>query len=56
MLECVTRVDKMYEKPGKRGGTMVFTELVTEYRSPDGRLVAEARSTGIETSKPTTES
>jgi hypothetical protein len=49
------RVDKVYEKPGKRGGTMIFTEVVTEYRDPAGRLVAETRNTTIETSKATTE-
>ena len=40
---------------GKRGGTMIFTEQVTEFRDPSGRLVAELRSTMIETSKATTE-
>jgi hypothetical protein len=48
-------VDKVYEKPGKRGGTMIFTEVVTVFRDPDGRCVAETRNTTIETSKATTE-
>jgi hypothetical protein len=48
-LTFQTRVDKIYEKEGKRGGTMTFIETVTEFRDPDGRLVAEARSTAIET-------
>jgi hypothetical protein len=34
---------------------MVFTDSVTEFRDAGGRLVAEARSTIIETSKPATE-
>ena len=55
VLHGQVRVDKVYEKAGSRGGTMTFIEQVTEYRSPDGRLVAEGRSTTIETSKPTTE-
>jgi hypothetical protein len=40
-----------YEKPGKRGGMMRFAVVVTEYRSEDGTLVAEARKTLIETAK-----
>lgn len=47
-LTFQTRVDKIYEKEGKRGGTMTFVETVTEFRD-QGRLVAEARSTAIET-------
>jgi hypothetical protein len=46
------RVDKVYEKPGKRGGTMTFIERVTEFRSEHGDVVAESRWTLIETSKP----
>ncbi len=48
-LTMQTRVDKIYEKEGKRGGTMSFVETVTEFRDEEGRLVAEARSTAIET-------
>jgi len=50
-LTFQTRVDKIYEKEGKRGGTMSFIETVTEFRDPSGKLVAEARSTAIETGK-----
>ena len=48
-LTFQTRVDKIYEKEGKRGGTMTFVEVVTEFRDPSGTLVAEGRSTAIET-------
>jgi hypothetical protein len=48
-LTFQTRVDKIYEKEGRRGGTMTFVETVTEFRDPGGQLVAEARSTAIET-------
>jgi hydroxyacyl-ACP dehydratase HTD2-like protein with hotdog domain len=48
-LTAQTRVDNIYEKEGKRGGTMTFVETVTEFRDPGGTLVAEARSTAIET-------
>ena len=50
-LTFQTRVDKIYEKEGKRGGTMSFIETVTEFRDAAGKLVAEARSTAIETGK-----
>lgn len=56
VLTGVTRIDTIYEKAGKRGGTMIFAEQVTEFRNTDGHLVAEARSVMIETSKSTTES
>jgi hypothetical protein len=48
-LTFQTRVDQIYEKQGRRGGTMTFIETVTEFRDPQGTLVAEARSTAIET-------
>ena len=38
-----------FSKPGKRGGTMQFATVVTEYRDADGTLVAEAKATFIET-------
>jgi hypothetical protein len=50
-LRGQTRIDKRYVKEGKRGGTMTFTELVTEYHDGGGSLVAEVRSTLVETSK-----
>ncbi|HEY0640106.1 MAG TPA: MaoC family dehydratase N-terminal domain-containing protein [Pseudonocardiaceae bacterium] len=40
-----------YTKQGRRGGEMRFTVLVTEFHDEDGTLVAEARSTVIETSR-----
>ncbi len=56
-LTFQTRVDKIYEKEGRRGGTMTFVETVTEFRDPSGAVVAEARSTAIETGQaPTKES
>jgi hypothetical protein len=54
-LSVQTRVDNIYEKEGKRGGVMTFVVTVTEFRDPAGNLVAEARSTAIETGKPATE-
>ncbi len=53
-LTVQTRVADIYEKEGKRGGTMTFVVTLTEFRDPTGTLVAEARSTAIETGKPAT--
>ena len=54
-LTVQTRVEDIYEKEGKRGGTMTFVVTVTEFRDENGTLVAEARSTAIETGKPASE-
>jgi hypothetical protein len=49
VLKVSDQIVDRYEKPGKRGGMMRFAVVVTEYRSGDGTLVAEARKTLIET-------
>ena len=49
VLKVSDQLVDRYEKPGKRGGAMRFAVVVTEYRSEDGTLVAEARRTLIET-------
>jgi hypothetical protein len=46
------RIEDSYSKEGKRGGTMTFTTLLTEYRDETGDVVAEVRNTLVETSKP----
>ena len=51
VLNAEARIDKVYEKEGKRGGTMTFVEVVYEYRDESGAVVAESRSTIIETSQ-----
>ena len=53
-LTMQTRVDKVYEKVGKRGGTMTFVESVTEFVDGDGTVRVECRSTAIETAQPPT--
>ena len=50
-LTAESRIDRVYEKEGKRGGTMTFVEVVTEYRDASGAVVAESRGTIIETSQ-----
>ena len=44
-------VENVFEKAGRRGGNMTFVVVLTEYRTSDGELVAEARTTVIETSR-----
>jgi N-terminal half of MaoC dehydratase len=49
VLKVVDRIEDRYEKPGRKGGMMRFAVVVTEYRDAAGTLVAEGRSTLIET-------
>ena len=46
VLTGVSRIDKVYEKAGRRGGDMKFTEMVTEFRDPTGKVVAESQDDG----------
>ena len=55
-LTCQSRIEDVYEKEGKRGGKLGFAVMVTEFRDESGRLVAEAKMTGVETAKPPEES
>jgi len=50
-LTAQARVDKVYEKEGRRGGTMTFVEIVTEFRDEQGNVSTETRSTLIVTGK-----
>ncbi len=50
-LTATSRIDKVYDKESRRAGTLTFVEMVTEYRDPSGRLVAEAKLVGMESSK-----
>jgi len=49
VLTAVSRIVDIYEKPGKRGGSMNFAVTETEYRNERGELVARARHITIET-------
>jgi hypothetical protein len=51
-LTARSRVADIYEKEGKRGGTMTFLVTVHEFRDQSGKLVAEMRSTVIQTGQP----
>jgi N-terminal half of MaoC dehydratase len=49
-LTAQSRITDIYSKQGRRGGTLTFAVMVTEFRDEHGTLVAEARLTGVETS------
>lgn len=50
LLSVRTRLDTEFTKQGKRGGQLRFVGVVREFRDEYGTLVAEQRSTAIETS------
>jgi len=50
-LSAQTRVEDVYEKEGKRGGTMTFVVTVTDYRDETGAVVAQSRGTAIQTGR-----
>jgi acyl dehydratase len=49
VLTCRSRTKEVFEKAGKRGGTMTFIIGETEYRNQRGEIVAYTRNTAIET-------
>ena len=49
VLTAVSRVLDIYEKPGKRGGSMNFAVTETTYTNQHGTLVARAKHLTIET-------
>jgi hypothetical protein len=52
VLTVQARITDRYEKAGKRGGSMRFGTIVTEFRDETGTLVAEQRTTVVETARP----
>ncbi len=52
VLHAQQRLADRYEKYGRRGGTMRFAVIVTEFRNDAGQLVAEGRATLIERAAP----
>ncbi len=49
VLTFRSRTKDVFEKQGKRGGTMTFVIGETEFRNQRGEIVAYTRSTAIET-------
>jgi len=52
VLNAQSRIDRIFEKQGRRGGSLTFVEMVTDYRDAAGTLVARAKMTAVETAKP----
>lgn len=51
VLRSVDKPGEKWSKEGGRGGTLNFTESITEYYNQDGELVVTARSVGVQTSQ-----
>jgi len=50
-LTVTTKRGNSWEKEGRRGGTMSFSETITEFRDASGELVVTATSVGVTTGK-----
>lgn len=50
-LTVTTRPGEKWEKEGRRGGKLLFSEGITEYRNQDGVLCVTARSIGVQTER-----
>jgi N-terminal half of MaoC dehydratase len=53
-LTAQSRIGDIYSKRSRAGATLTFAVMITEFRDETGRVVAEARLTGVE-SAPTPE-
>jgi acyl dehydratase len=51
VLTASTRQGDTWEKQGRRGGALQFSETITEYRNQAGDLVVTARGVGVRTSQ-----
>lgn len=51
VLTAESRDGRRWEKQGKRGGVLRFSEFVTDYRDAEGRLVVTARMVGVVTER-----
>jgi len=51
VLKAETKPGETWEKEGRRGGKLIFSESITEYRDQDGELVITAKSVGVVTEK-----
>ena len=50
-LYATQKPGERWEKEGRRGGKLLFSESITEYRNQDGVLCVTARSVGVQTEK-----
>jgi hypothetical protein len=51
-LTCRSRIGEIYTKQGRRGGEMTFAVMYSDLHDETGRLVAQAKMTGVETARP----
>jgi acyl dehydratase len=49
VLTVTTRPGRRWEKEGRRGGALKFSEAITEFRNQDGELVVTSTMVGVET-------
>ena len=54
VLTAENKPGKSWEKEGRRGGKLMFSETVTEYRDQKGELVITATGVGVRTERPAT--
>ena len=54
VLTAEVKPGKTWEKEGRKGGKLKFSETVTEYRDQDGELVVTATGVGVRTERPAT--
>ena len=54
VLTAENKPGKNWEKEGRRGGKLMFSETVTEYRDQNGELVITATGVGVRTERPAT--
>jgi hypothetical protein len=52
VLTATAGPGKTWEKEGRRGGKLTFSESVTEYRNQAGELIITARGVGVQTERP----
>ena len=51
MLTAENKPGKTWEREGRRGGKLHFSESITEYRNQRGELVVTARGVGVRTER-----
>ena len=51
VLTTSSRTGEGWEKQGRRGGRLIFSEFITEFRDAAGELVVTARTVGVRTEK-----
>jgi hypothetical protein len=52
VLTATNKPGKTWEREGRRGGKLLFSENITEYRDQNGELVITARGVGVRTERP----